>query len=329
MNHLFPQWKELASAFERSCASTQLIERCYSIAGAPFRLRFAGPTLVDFLTSSLNHLTIPSAGNDSFNIHLFDSGTTSLFPTENIYYEDSESQIFFQSATNSVYCRVKEKEEAFFSTADAQQLPFYLKSYPLIPIFHWWLNDRGYQILHAASVGNNKGAVLLAGNDGAGKSTTALACLASSLQYLGDDRCLVALQPEPHVYSLYSSAKLNTDMMNRFPYILKPPESTNDNAFRFFLAKELPQKVAPDFPLRAVLLVRVIQDRNTQLRETTSSNALLTLAPSTLFQLPGRKEKSFQFISKLVKQLPCYLLETGSDLNQIPAVIESLLTRFD
>ncbi|MCB0148415.1 MAG: hypothetical protein KDE01_12280, partial [Caldilineaceae bacterium] len=65
--------------------------------------------------------------------------------------------------------------------------------------------------------------VLLVGNTGAGKSTTALALLeqrnghSPALRYLSDDKCLVRLRPQVEAFALFNSAKLKADMLDRFP----------------------------------------------------------------------------------------------------------------
>ena len=60
-------------------------------------------------------------------------------------------------------------------------------------------------------------ALLLAGRSGSGKSTTAMLAFDSDLLYAGDDFALVREGPEPRVFGLYSSAKLNRDGLERMP----------------------------------------------------------------------------------------------------------------
>ena len=62
--------------------------------------------------------------------------------------------------------------------------------------------DKGYQLVHAAAVGSEAGAVLISGKGGLGKSTTALSCLGKGLTYVGDSHVVVQLDPFPRVHSL-------------------------------------------------------------------------------------------------------------------------------
>ena len=71
------------------------------------------------------------------------------------------------------------------------------------------------------------GGVLLAGKGGSGKSTTALTCLNSELQYVSDDYCVVVAQPSPFAYNLYCTAKVRADNTHRVPHLM--PTVSNGN----------------------------------------------------------------------------------------------------
>jgi len=63
------------------------------------------------------------------------------------------------------------------------------------------------------------------------------------------------------------------------------------------------------------------------LQTATAGAALKALAPSTILQLPGAGQKALRSIAKLLKQVPCYVLELGIDQERIPGVILDLLSR--
>lgn len=83
------------------------------------------------------------------------------------------------------------------------------------------MEKNGCQLLHAAAIGTEEGAVLITGKGGIGKSTTALSCLQSGPYYFADNYLIVRLEPEPLVYSLYCTAKLNADHVKNFPEFFK------------------------------------------------------------------------------------------------------------
>jgi hypothetical protein len=224
-----------------------------------------------------------------------------------------------------------EQNIALYWLENAEQLPYWEHGSPLRTILNWWTSDRDRQYVHAGAVGNHAGGVLLAGKGGSGKSTTALSCLNSNLTYASDDYCLIGHNPVPYVYSLYNTAKLKgLADIERFPH-LRPLISNSDRLDEekamIFLKKHYPEKVVKGFPIKAILVPKVTGKTDTKLQKTTAIVALKALAPSTMFQLSGSGEKAFQTMSKLVKQVPCYVLEVGTDLAQIPDVISQLISQ--
>jgi hypothetical protein len=234
----------------------------------------------------------------------------------------------FQQGADVLLMLDREQREAVYWVADAGQVPYWERSFPLRTAFHWWFEDAPLQPAHAAAVGFAEGGVLITGPSGCGKSTTALACLDSELLYAGDDYVLVQHAPSPHVYCLYGTAKLEPDNLARFPGVgayLDNPDRLDREKALVFLRSWLPEKLSAGFPIRALVTPRVTGRRDTRLIRASAIEAVRALAPTTLYHLPGAERKAFAKIAALVRQLPCYVLEVGTDLPQIPATIIELL----
>jgi hypothetical protein len=325
------------------------VGRFYSIGGYVIQLRFAGPALVPRIKPALEHLATEPTSSPMLTVCLWDSASTCTnmppppwtadtytahgevysLDEGRIHYHDDRIQMYFYAGDNVLMIDTK-SAMAIFWIRDARQLPYYESGAPLRTLLHWWLSTHGRQFVHAAAVGTSEGGVLLAGKGGSGKSTTALICLNSKLVYVGDDYCLLATNPVPYVYRLYSSAKVDADNIHRLPHLA----SAISNADRLetekaliFLHEHCPDKVVTGFPIRALLLPRVTGRSETTLTPASPITGLKALAPSTLFQLPGAGHSAFQVMSKFVKQVPCYHLELGTDLAQIPEVILGLLPK--
>ena len=104
----------------------------------------------------------------------------------------------------------RSSRHGYFWVEDAGQLSIYERAAPLQTLFHWALREFGWQVVHAAGVGTEAGGVLLIGATGAGKSTTALSCLAGDgLRLLSDDKCLARLDPTPQAFAAYAPAMRN------------------------------------------------------------------------------------------------------------------------
>jgi hypothetical protein len=248
-------------------------------------------------------------------------GVIQGYNTERIYTA-------FQHGSGAVSVLDSERNLAVFWAPDAK-LPYWEYGSPLRSILHWWLLNRGLQLVHAAAVGNSNGGVLIGGKGGSGKSTTALTCLESKLNYIGDDYTLLGLDSgRPVVHSLYNSAKLNSDHVQRFPTLLPKvsnPDRLADEKALLFVNEHYPAKVATQLPVRAVLVPRVTGIPETRWKRVSVAMTLAALAPSTIFQLPRAGNEAFQFLAAFIRQLPCFSLEVGTDLSGIPPVIEELL----
>ncbi len=221
-----------------------------------------------------------------------------------------------------------ERGLGFYWLRDARHLPDHFRAAPLMTILHWWLGSRGQQFVHAAAVGTRLGGVLLAGRGGSGKSTTALACLAAGLSYASDDYCLVAARPAPCVWSLYCSGKLDAESLRRLPCFsscIDNPERNPGEKAVLMLHGAFPERIITGFPLRAVLLPRVTGRKDTILRSTSPAEGLTALAASTIFQLCGAGQDAFQRMAELLRLVPCYRLELGTEVSQVQQAILQLV----
>jgi hypothetical protein len=318
------------------------VDRFYSIGGYIIRLRFAGTALIPHLTPALEHLVAMPDAAPALTICLWDGASTHVnlppSPWRGDAYiargeiqgcNDDRINMAYQYGANAFSMLDAAQDLAIYCIRDACQVPYYEKGAPLRTILHWWMSNHARQLVHAAAVGTPMGSVLIGGKSGSGKSTTALACLNSELFYIGDDYVLLGAEPTPFVYSLYNSAKLNADHVHRLPYLvpkISNPGRLDTEKALVILKDHYPQKVLSGLPVRAVLLPRVTGLPETKLKKVSSAMGLAALAPSTIFQLPRAGDGAFQYLARFVKQVPCYSLEVGTDLLQIPDVISGLLT---
>ena len=314
----------------------------YLIGECPVHLYFANQILVSIITPAIKHLATQLNESESpLRICIWDSVSTGM-PVPVLPWKldhrarrhrissgnDSRYHMTFDAGTGVINLLDKQQRLALCWMHDARQLPAYEISAPLLKILHGWMPSRGRQVVHAAAVGTPTGGVLLAGRGGAGKSTTALACLDSELLYVSDDYCLLALKPAPYAYSLYNSGKLDAASLQRLPHLasyVRHDVSANNEKAVLFLHEHCPKKVITGFPLRAILLPCISNQAKTSLRRASPAEGLRALAPSTLFQLTGTETNSLRNMAELMRLIPCYYLELGNQMNLIPEVIEQLI----
>lgn len=329
------------------------MNRFYTIAGHPLRLRFAGQALVRFISPALEHVASGRVPVPSLTVCIWDSASTEInippFPWEMnsyradknikghrevlnpiIYFKDETIRGAYEIGTNTLSMLNTKQDFAIFWVPDGRHIHYYERSSPLRTIFQWWAQHHGLQLLHAGAIGTKRGGILLAGKGGTGKSTVALSCLNSELSYLSDDYCLVAMDSPPYAYSVYSSAKIDRVGLQRFPHLLPAvdnKEQLHEEKGLLFLNQHYPAKIATGFPVRALLLPCVTGLERTTLTPASPRNGLMALAPSTIFQLRGASQEDLTCMATLTRLLPSYIFELGKDTGKIPAIILEVLSK--
>jgi len=94
----------------------------------------------------------------------------------------------------------------------------------------------------------------------------------------------------------------------------------------FFLQDHFPESFIDHFPLKGILLPVVTGQRDTYVAACSGSRAFSALAPSTMSHLPASAADDFRFLSELSRALPAYELRLGTDIAQIPLVLNDLLS---
>lgn len=335
----------------RAEAATTPIERNFAIGGHHARFHFAGPALVEPLTRAIAQLATDQRGEPDLTVHVWDSATTGvplspllralvdslhgnpftlLTPRHEIALLTNErvgATYELGSQVLTIYDRVE--REAIYWVNDPDALPYYEKGAPFRTVLNWWLAPHQIHLIHAAAVGRPDGAVLLTGKGGSGKSTTALASLATSLQYVSDDYCAFSTASGPEVLSIYNTGKLrDEDDLARQPHFepwVVNSDRAGDQKYLMYLAEHAPERLLLRAPLRAIVLPRVAAVDTPRLEPTSAVATLKALAPTSMFQLPGADGATFAHMAALVRQLPCYRLDCSPDLTATARVLEDLV----
>ncbi len=328
--------------FATAQAATERIDRFFTIGGCTVCLSFAGPALVDRMTPAFEHLATEPVADPDLTVGLWDSlSTATTMPpppwTTHDYvgrgeirgFNDERMRTAFHLGANALSMLDLAQDRALYWVSDASQVPYYEGGAPLRFILNWWMPSRGLQFVHSGAVGQVNGGILLAGKGGSGKSTTTLACLEQGFLYAGDDYVLVRTGPEPWVFSLYNTAKLEADHIRKLPFLL--PAISNSHRLEtekalVFVHSHFPGQTTSGFPLQAILVPQITGSPTTRLRPASPATGLRALATSTIFQLPGAGQKELDALSQFVGGLPTYVLELGTDIAAIPQVLADFLS---
>ncbi len=198
-------------------------------------------------------------------------------------------------------------------------IPYVVRTSPLLPLFHWIFSERGYQIVHAAAITDDRAAILVTGRGGAGKSTAALACLQAGLGYLGDDMVMVGpvgTDAPIRVHSLFCTAKLERNAIHQFPGLAEsvvPAAGQRDDKEILLLERRFADQLVLDRPLLAgVVPSRAMRGFSAACARLASAQAFLHLAPNVLLQLPGKRDTSTKRLRHIASTLPFYAVDVGT-----------------
>ncbi len=314
----------------------------YSIAGTAIRLQFGSECFAEQVSHAFSHLEIAPDSRPSLTVLLHDLASAPYAaeflqefspPGEesDMWLMDSPDLMLILQRPRRVFAAVDwTTNTAYWLIPDAASMPYLERARPLKLLLTYWLGMQGRYLIHAAALGNRNGGALVVGHGGAGKSTTALSCLIAGLGYVADDHCLIRLEASPSVHSIYDTGVLAPEDLYRFP-ALAPAAATSDCPARekvaFFFDRLPAIRLTPSFSLRAILLARISNSRQTRLRSISRSEAFKAIAPSCFMHLPAARPRALECFNSLVRQLPAYMLELGSELNSTPAAIRELLDR--
>lgn len=304
-------------------------------------LRTIDPTLHALFVRATWHLTSQDAA--TITISVCDAATASAAPpdepswtAEYWRHEGAETVLYFDRDLGTVSWSDTASRNALWWIPSAAAVPPWERPAPLRTLIDRLVGPTGATLVHAGVVGDDHGGVLMAGRGGSGKSTSIVMCVASGLCTGGDDFLLVEHgDVPPTARSLYATARLvpTSPAWAHFtpdPAAIEVPidagsEDVNLSKRTVYLGEQFPGRVRDSFEIRAVVIPTVTVGE-TRLSPIRPAQALLALAPSSMLQLDPRAS-ALRAIADLVGQVPCFGLDLGSDTEQVPPVIHSLLRR--
>ena len=156
---------------------------------------------------------------------------------------------------------------------------------------------------------------------GSGKSTTAMACAAAGLGYLGDDYVLGGESGgRSRAHALYTTAKLterSLDLLPALRALADGSEAAEEKAVIQLKDSPFGAQLMASAPIAAIVLPRIAGGQQTWWEPATASRALTALAPTTLFQLPGAGGAALARLARLVRSVPAVTLHLGQDMEGI------------
>jgi hypothetical protein len=328
---------EAETRFQHAARRSCLVEHGLLLGGCRIGLRFAEPALASALMPALAHLQVNRTAPPESTLAIWADPT---FVPESWRRGRIAEQGDYRLALWDGCIALAASDLGEHWLIDTQARRGYIcfrtvetiqrwkQVTPLVGILNGLFQNRGAHIVHAAAVGDDRQAVLLPGASGAGKSTTALHCLADPRAcFLGDDLCLVDIRSQKvTVHALYNTAKATpqeAQCLATLKFQVDPQQVRSDKLLAY-LHPQIGERLARSRPLRALLLPRLGSQR-LRIAPASAADAFRALARWTLIMVPCDRPASLALLGQLSRRLPAYWLDLGPDRSQIAGAIMEFL----
>lgn len=306
-------------------APDALVEADYRIGGHPVRMRMLGREMAADVDKALCHLRSNDGAAPALTVEIWDDAAVGPVGWEpwsegsdtngTVSLAHDDRYVLTQRPTSAMLLDRKESRIVGgirgrqFLHQDERVRPFHR----LISI---WLDDNDIQFVHAALIAHGEKGLLLVGKSGSGKSTSAIASMLDGFTFLSDDYVALGAGDDGKYigYSLYASCMM--DNAAKFPDltpIAQPPNTTYEVKHSVYLTDCPKAHFAPQTDLAAIVMPRVVDRPDTVFKRARTMEAMLALAPSSIWILPGSASFSLDKMEGLVTSVPAYSLELGRD----------------
>lgn len=247
-------------------------------------------------------------------------------------YSDGRFYIRFDVPMQAITVLDTQLRRGAYFAREPLSLPAYEAAGPIKWLIHRLAVEDQMLFAHCAGVAWKGRAAIVVGPRGAGKSTTALACISAGLDFLGDDRCLISAKDAPAVYAVYTKAKMFAADKDRFgaPAISEGafrPDGDTDGKLHIPIDQIAPLQLVRSAKIHSILVLDRSNRKETLLEMTGASTATRLLVAEIVGQSPVTTARSLEIASQLCRKVPVRRLIAGCNLDGIAATISSLLGR--
>jgi hypothetical protein len=332
------------AAFEaaRAAAPALYREQRFRVAGSTLQIETVGHRIHEFVAAALRHLADQGAKRypNTLRVRLWDADDTGVSsPLGSPSGDPDHPETIALSDDGRVvtdhrgqWIAVLDRSVPAVWGCAAMRAPRpLLHDYgkPLQTLLAVWCHDLGAPPVHAGMVALGDRGVLLGGTGGSGKSTTALACLEAGFTFLGDDRIVLQQDGNRFVgHSLFNSVLIDAGQLQHFPRLAHHAIAAAHARERkplAFLADVYSRQTRASATVCAVALLRVARAGRTGVRPARTAEALLHIAPSSLILPLGPGARGMARMAELLRAVPSYWVDLGTDLSDVAAAVASLL----
>lgn len=333
-------YKQTKSAFEqRGVALSVTISLC----GLKVRLNFASATFAPKFLDAIAHLKILDINQADYCVQIWSEDETGIpMPSNFRSYEEIQFRGDIPSLSSDAVKTAYFTHSRTLNTIDLnekvavvcaksfEEIPAFEVACPLRAVFSWILQANQMTFMHVAAVGNQNQAILIGGDSGVGKSTTAMSCLQFGMDYLGDDVCAISLQDNlPQVFSVYSSAKVMTKAIKQFSFLTPYQVNLFTHAGtplekQVYFLEKMNQMTNAKRIIKAIVMPS-FETPSAMLKSFPLGRAARILSASTSSLIPGSNALYLSQAAQLTRSVPVLQLNLSVDFEKNYRCIEGLL----
>ncbi len=288
------------------------------------------------MLSALAHHPQGKCCDHTLDLYIWDKHTTGIempdlpmdLPfNEGWHYDQGRYFALALPFQNSSIWLDRVNNDAIYYSENLENINLAELSAPFLFIWSAWLSKRNLLVAHAAALQGRRGALLLIGAGGSGKSSTALKSLRSNLTYLADDYCLIKPAPEPTVFSLFSSGKVFIKDRDLYPELESAVVGDNGEKVIYQFSPTHRQKLGFGSPITAIMAVSRTASNTTAIVPLSPIASVKRMAPNTLLQVRygSDSKKVLKALVTTIHAVQCLDLRLGTDRDHVIQVLENFL----
>jgi hypothetical protein len=323
--------------------SVQTVEQCYEIHGVGVCVQSDDPAVGDAIELRLRDFCAEPARRQDVRLEFRsdpENGAAPIgsgrpvydTPHGSLHYFPERDVLFGDLGGVQLWCEAGRGVARFGGGVFAGR-ELYLATHPLATVsLMELLERRGLFSLHAACVAGHGGrGVLLAGPSGAGKSTLALALARAGMSFMSDDVIFVARDADSADVSVLGFADaigVTGHAAKQFPELRLLLDEPPIEGFPKRLARIEDLFGAPALAVcepHALVFSEVAPDEPSRIAPLDGGEALLRLVPDVLLTESPSTKAHLEAIAALLKQVRCYALCSGRDLEHAAELLSALV----
>ena len=338
---------EWEAAWHRAARATPdaVRESFCEFGGKPVRLRVVGAQLAHHVRRAFAHLERDDCGSATraLRIDLWDESDTGVPPPRDIARDPAAltapigsgvaticegGRLIGYERSTSITWLDRAAGHMIGWRASGERLPVDERSKPIPVVLRIWYYDQDIDVIHAGLVAKGGSGALLGGQTGAGKSTTALSCLAAGFDYLGDDEIGLERCADGSFigHSLYNSLRPPRALLGEPPVHCAAASALETEKPLLFVTELEPQRVRRRVPLCALVLPRIAATPESRLQPLSRGEALVRLSATALFTPLGLGTRAVDRLAQLIASVRFSSLELGRDAASIHRCVEQALS---